>query len=170
VGEFVEAAHQLHMAGVPARFALAGRTDPGNPASIPDVQIQAWANEDLVEWWGWIEDMAAMLGKASIVCLPSYYREGLPTVLMEAAACGRPIVTTDWPGCRDTVMDGTSGYLIPARDVEALAEALRKLIDNSKLCSEMGLAGRQMAEEKFSSEKILAKIEAVFQAALIKGR
>jgi glycosyltransferase involved in cell wall biosynthesis len=170
IGEFVETARQLRRAGVQARFALAGRTDPGNPASIPEAQIQKWADEGLVEWWGWIEDMAAMLGKASIVCLPSYYREGLPTVLIEAAACGRPVVTTDWPGCKDAVLDGTSGFLIPTRDVEALEEALRKLIANSRLCSEMGMAGRQMVEEKYSSEKILAEIEAVFQMAISKDR
>jgi glycosyltransferase involved in cell wall biosynthesis len=170
IGEFVEAARLLRRADVPARFALAGRTDPGNPASIPEAQINAWADEGLVEWWGWIEDMPATLAKASIVCLPSYYREGLPTVLMEASACGRPVVTTDWPGCRDAVQDGISGFLVRERDAASLSDALRKLIVTPGLCSEMGAAGRHLAEEMFSSEKVLAQITAVYQAALLKGR
>jgi glycosyltransferase involved in cell wall biosynthesis len=170
VGEFVEAARRLRRAGVQARFALAGRTDPGNPASIPEAQIEAWAEEGLVEWWGWIDDMPATLAKASIVCLPSYYREGLPTVLMEASACGRPVVTTDWPGCRDAVRDGISGLLVRERDVDSLSEALQKLITSPGLCSEMGAAGRHLVEEMFSSEKILAQISMVYQKAAAKGK
>jgi glycosyltransferase involved in cell wall biosynthesis len=170
IGEFIEAAGRLRRLDVPARFALAGRTDPGNPASIPEVQIKTWAAEGLVEWWGWIEDMSATLAKASIVCLPSYYREGLPTVLMEASACGRPVVTTDWPGCRDAVRDGISGLLVRERDAASLSDALGKLIANPGLCSEMGTAGRHLAEEMFSSEKVLAQITAVFQEAILKGR
>ena len=169
IGEFVEAAGQLHRAGVQARLALAGRIDPGNPASIPEAQIKEWAKEGLVEWWGWIEDMPATLAKASIVCLPSYYREGLPTILLEASACGRPVVTTDWPGCRDAVRNGISGLLVRERDAASLSDALQKLITNPDLCSEMGTAGRLMVEELFSSEKVLAQISAVYRKALLKG-
>jgi glycosyltransferase involved in cell wall biosynthesis len=170
IGEFVEAARRLRRAGVQARFALAGRTDPGNPASIPEAQIKTWADEGLVEWWGWIDDMPATLAKASIVCLPSYYREGLPTVLMEASACGRPVVTTDWPGCRDAVRDGISGLLVRERDADSLSEALQKLVTSPGLCSEMGAAGRHLVEEMFSSEKILAQISMVYQKAAAKGK
>jgi glycosyltransferase involved in cell wall biosynthesis len=170
IAEFVEAVRLLHRTGVPARFVLAGRTDTGNPASIPEAQIKAWADEGLVEWWGWIEDMSAILPKVSIVCLPSYYREGLPTVLVEASACGRPVVTTDWPGCRDAVRNGISGYLIRERDAVSLSEALQKLIVSPGLCSEMGAAGRQLVEEKYSSDKVLAQISAVYQESLSKGR
>ncbi len=169
IGEFVEAARLLRRLGVQVRFALAGRTDPGNPASIPDVQIKAWADEGVVEWWGWIEDMPATLAKASIVCLPSY-REGLPTVLVEAAACGRPVITSDVPGCRLAVQDGVSGFLVRERDAASLADALRKLVSTPGLCSAMGTAGRRLVEETFSSEKVLEKITAVYQAALSKGR
>jgi len=169
IGEFVEAARLLHRTGVQARFALAGRIDPGNPASIPEAQIKEWAEEGLMEWWGWIEDMPATLAKASIVCLPSYYREGLPTILLEASACGRPVVTTDWPGCRDAVRNGVSGLLVRERDAASLSDALQKLITNPYLCSEMGTAGRLMVEELFSSEKVLAQISAVYRKALSKG-
>jgi glycosyltransferase involved in cell wall biosynthesis len=166
----VEAARQLHRAGVRARFALAGRIDPGNPASIPEAQIITWAAEGLVEWWGWTDDdMPATLAKASIVCLPSYYREGLPTILLEASACGRPVVTTDWPGCRDAVRNGASGLLVREGDAASLSDALQKLITNPYLCSEMGTAGRLMVEELFSSEKVLAQISAVYRKALLKG-
>lgn len=169
IGEFVEAARRLRHAGVPARFALAGRTDPGNPASIPEAQIKAWADEGLVEWWGWTEDMPATLAKASIVCLPSY-REGLPTVLIEAAACGRPVIASDVPGCRLAVRDGVSGFLVRERDAASLSDALRKLISTPGLCSEMGAAGRHLVEEMFSSEKVLAQISAVYREAFSKGR
>jgi glycosyltransferase involved in cell wall biosynthesis len=170
IGEFVEAVRQLHRAGVQARFALAGRIDPGNPASIPEAQIITWAAEGLVEWWGWTDDdMPATLAKASIVCLPSYYREGLPTILLEASACGRPVVTTDWPGCRDAVRNGASGLLVREGDAASLSDALQKLITNPYLCSEMGTAGRLMVEELFSSEKVLAQISAVYRKALLKG-
>ena len=170
IAEFVEAVRLLHRTGIPARFVLAGRTDRGNPASIPEAQIKAWADEGLVEWWGWIEDMSAILPKVSIVCLPSYYREGLPTVLVEASACGRPVVTTDWPGCRDAVRNGISGFLVRERDAVSLSEALQKLIVSPGLCSKMGAAGRQLVEEKYSAEKVLTQINSVYQESLAKGR
>ncbi|HEY5158442.1 MAG TPA: glycosyltransferase family 4 protein [Anaerolineales bacterium] len=169
VGEFVEAARHLCSDGVQARFALAGRTDPGNPASISDVQIKTWRDEGVIEWWGWFEDMSLALAKITIFCLPSYYREGLPTVLMEASACGRPVITTDWSGCRDAIRNGVSGLLVRERDVTALSDALRKLIGSPALCREMGSAGRNLVEEMFSSEKIISRISAVYAEALAKG-
>jgi len=169
VGEFVEAARTLHAAGLAARFALAGRTDPGNPASIPDGQIEAWQREGAVEWWGWSEDMAATLARVSVVCLPSY-REGLPTVLMEAAAAGRPVVTSDTPGCRAALQDGVSGLLVPVRDAGALAAALQDLAGDPARCRSMGAAGRALAEERFSSARIQSRILEVYQIALSKGR
>lgn len=169
VGEFVAAARRLRSQGVQAVFALAGRTDPGNPASIPDGQIEAWRREGTLEWWGWIEDMAEALGRASLVCLPSY-REGLPTVLMEAAACGRPVVTSNVPGCRDVTQDGMSGLLVEARDADGLARALGRLIGDPALCRQMGTAGRALAEEEFSSAGIQGRILEVYRIALAKGR
>jgi glycosyltransferase involved in cell wall biosynthesis len=165
VGEFVEAAQSLSAKGLQARFALAGRTDPGNPASIPDKQIEAWREEGVIEWWGWSEDMAATLAKVNIFCLPSYYREGLPTVIMETSASGRAVVTTDWPGCRDAIEDGLTGLLVKPRDVPSLAAAIRALVVDSDLRQKMGVAGRALVEEKFSSDKILARILSVYARA-----
>jgi glycosyltransferase involved in cell wall biosynthesis len=169
VGEFVQAARQLRSLGIPAVFALAGRTDPGNPASIPEAEIEAWRQEGTLEWWGWIEDMPGALGRASLICLPSY-REGLPTVLMEAAACARPVVTSNVPGCRDVLRDGVSGLLVEARDAAGLARVLQRLIGDPGLCREMGAAGRALAEENFSSAGIQSRILEVYQIALVKGR
>jgi glycosyltransferase involved in cell wall biosynthesis len=147
------------------RFALSGRTDPGNPASIPGAQIEAWHDEGVIEWWGWSEDMAAILANINIFCLPSYYREGLPTVIMEASASGRPVVTTDWPGCRDAVINGVTGLLVIAKDTTSLADAIRKLVTDPDLRQKMGVAGRALVEEKFSSIKILAQILSVYERA-----
>jgi glycosyltransferase involved in cell wall biosynthesis len=168
VGEYVEAARQLHQTGLQARFALAGRIDLGNPNSISETQIKLWSDQGPVEWWGWIDNMPDTLAKASIVCLPSYYREGLPTVLIEAAACGRAIVTTDWPGCRDAVQNGVSGLLVQERDVDTLRDALRRLVTDPVLCHSMGVAGRRLVEEKFSSEVIQAQIYAVYLETLAR--
>jgi len=168
VGEFVEVAEQLHSEGIKARFTLAGRTDPGNPASISEAQIETWRSEGHIEWLGWIEDMAKVLEQTSIVCLPSY-REGLPTVLIEAGACGRPVVATDVPGCRLAVQDGVNGLLAFERDPISLSDALRKLLSNPVICQDMGIAGRRRVEEMFSSERILVKILEVYAKAAAKG-
>lgn len=148
VGEFVAAARLIRQQGVPARFVLAGDPDPANPASVSSTQITQWVAEGVVEHLGWVTDMATLLTKSHIVCLPSY-REGLPKALIEAAAAGRPIVTTDVPGCREVVRDGENGFLVPPRDVDALADALARLISNRALRREMGACGRLRAEKEF---------------------
>ena len=164
VGEFVEAARILHAEGLQTRFALAGRTDPGNPASIPDAQIEAWRDEGVIEWWGWGEDIAQTLSKVVVVCLPSY-REGLPTILIEASACGRPIITTDVPGCRDAIQDGLTGLLVKPKDGISLACAIRELAVDPALRKKMGFAGRALVEDKFSSDVIVAQILSVYVRA-----
>lgn len=159
--EYVEAARALRQKGLNARFALAGRTDPGNPASIPDEQIEAWKQSETLEWWGWQEDMPAALARADIFCLPSY-REGVPNALLEAAACGLSIVTTDVPGCRDVVTNGVNGWLVPVRNAEALANALETLITNPELRRRMGNAGREIAMNQFSMAKVNRETLAVY--------
>ena len=162
VGEFVEAARLLTQAGIIARFVLVGAPDPGNPASIPESTLHAWHGKNGVEWWGRREDMPAVLHAAHIACLPSY-REGLPKTLLEAAACGLPIVTTDAPGCREIVRDGDNGFLVPVRDAQALAIALRGLIDNPVLRAEMGLRSREIVLAEFSREQVIAETLAVYR-------
>ncbi|HAV77205.1 MAG TPA: glycosyltransferase family 1 protein [Anaerolineae bacterium] len=163
--EFVDAVLQLKQKGLNARFALAGTPDPGNPASISPEQITAWQGSDLVEIWGWQGDMPAALAKANIFCLPSY-REGVPNALLEACACGLPIVTTDVPGCRDVVTHGVNGLLVPLQDPQALADAIEILLNDQVLRDRMGVAGRQIAIEKFSLDKIIDQTLSVYRQVL----
>ena len=156
VGEFVEAARSLKLAVPEVRFILVGEPDLDNPASVPQTTLKAWQEDNVVEWWGHSDAMAKIFQMAHVVCLPSY-REGLPKVLIEAAACGKPIVTTDVPGCREVVRDGDNGLLVPVRDSKALASALLRLIENSELRTEMGKRSREIALAEFSSEHIIAQ-------------
>jgi glycosyltransferase involved in cell wall biosynthesis len=158
--EYVEAIRILKAKGINARFALAGKADPGNPASIPDEQIEAWKQSNLVEWWGWQSDMPAALAQTDIFCLPSY-REGVPNALLEATACGLPIVTTDTPGCRDVVTNGVNGLLVPVKNAQAIADALETLILDPESRRRMGSAGREIAVN-FSNIKINRETLAVY--------
>ena len=162
VGEFVEAARLLTQAGVKARFVLVGEPDANSPASVPMATLHAWHGQNGVEWWGHRDDMPAVFHTAHIACLPSY-REGLPKVLLEAAACGLPIVTTDAPGCREIVRDGDNGFLVPVRDAQAVAVALRNLIDNVALRAKMGQRAREIVLAEFSQERVIAETLAVYQ-------
>lgn len=165
VGEFVTAAEILKQHGVAARFLLAGESDPDNPAAIPAAQLEAWRDSGIVEWPGRQDDMAGLFAQANLVCLPSY-REGLPKALLEAAACGRAIVATDVPGCREIVRHRHNGLLVPPRDATALALALRQLLDNPAQRREFGQHGREMAEQEFSVEKITGETLALYREML----
>ena len=162
VGEFVEAARRLTEAGVNARFVLVGDPDPDTPASVPESTLRSWHGQHGVEWWGRREDIPAVWRAAHVACLPSY-REGLPKSLLEAAACGLPIVTTDAPGCREVVRDGVNGLLVPVRDAEALAAALKNLIDDAELRRCMGEQSRRRAETEFGLETVIAQTLAVYR-------
>ena len=165
VVEFVEAAGALRARGVQARFALVGEPDPGHPAEITLSEIERWRQEGVVEYWGWRDDMRAVFEQAHLVCLPSY-REGLPKALIEAAACGRAIVTCDVPGCREVVRDEDNGLLVPARSVEPLAHALHRLIEDMALRRRMGARGRERALREFSVHKVIEDTLAVYRSAL----
>jgi glycosyltransferase involved in cell wall biosynthesis len=159
--EFIEAAHILKQKGLKVRFAIAGKTDPGNPASVPDGQIDSLKQSDVLEWWGWQDDMPAALARVDIFCLPSY-REGVPNALLEACACGLPIVTTDTPGCRDVVTQGVNGFLVPVKNAQAVALALETLIVDQELRHRMGAAGREIAVNQFSTTKVNKETLAVY--------
>jgi glycosyltransferase involved in cell wall biosynthesis len=165
VGEFVTAAERLLAEGVTARFALVGDPDPDNPASVPVERLETWRRDGAVEWWGRRDDMPRVLAQAHVVCLPSY-REGLPKALLEAAAAGKPIVTTDTSGCRDVVRHGENGLLVPAADAVALAEALKTLVEDRTRRERMGRRSREIAETEFSSEKITAEAVGLYNAVL----
>jgi glycosyltransferase involved in cell wall biosynthesis len=162
VEEFVAAASALRGK---ARFALVGNADPENPAAIPESKVRAWVEQGDVEAWGWRDDMLDVFAQASIVCLPSW-REGLPTVLVEAAACARPIVTCDVPGCREVVRDGDNGFLVPPRDPAALAAALERLIGDAQLRRRMGERGRERAVAEFSLEHVVGQTLAIYERLL----
>ncbi|MDE2108036.1 MAG: glycosyltransferase family 4 protein [Gammaproteobacteria bacterium] len=161
--EFSGAAASLRAAGVQAQFVIAGGTDPGNPSALSEAQIRRWTAEGIIEWLGHTRDMHALYAQVHIVCLPSY-REGLPKALIEAAACGRPVVTTDVPGCREVLVDGETGLLVPVRDTAALAAALKRLIEDPDLRLRMGNAGRRYVATHFSSAQVIAQTTAIFTA------
>ncbi|MBD8558628.1 glycosyltransferase family 4 protein [Pseudomonas lactis] len=154
--EFVEAARILRAHGIEARFQLIGDIDPGNPATVSAAQLEDWRKEGLVELLGYRKDIAALFGAANIVVLPSY-REGLPKVLVEAAACARAVVTTDVPGCRDAIEPGVTGLLVPVRDAQALASQLQVLIEDPALRRKFGQAGRELAMRAFAIEEIVGQ-------------
>ena len=154
VNEFVQAAQQLHVAGVNARFCLVGDPDPGNPASVSSATLEDWKQQGVVEVLGHRTDISSLMAQAHMVLLPSY-REGLPKVLIEAAACGRAVVTTDVSGCRDAIVPGVTGILVPPKNSKALACAIKRLIDDPAICAEMGLAGRQYAENAFDIQSVV---------------
>ncbi len=162
VAEFVEAARILKKKNIPSRFALIGEGDEANPASIPKQQLEAWSAEGVVEWWGERFDVPEIMKQAHVVCLPSY-REGLPRVLVEAAASARAIITTDTPGCRDVVRHGENGLLVKPRNSEELASAMEVLINDVELRKKMGSRGREMVEEKYSLTRIIDQTLRVYE-------
>ncbi|HSF95294.1 MAG TPA: glycosyltransferase family 4 protein [Thermohalobaculum sp.] len=156
VAEFVAAARQLRRDGLDARFILAGGHDPGNPASVAAPELARWRAEGIVEFPGHRPDIAALMQRSHLVVLPSYYGEGLPKALIEAAASGRAVVTTDMPGCRDAVIPGKTGLLVPPRDAAALAGAIGVLLADPGRRRAMGAAGRALAEDAFCVTAVVA--------------
>lgn len=156
VREFVQAAKILNRDGYVARFVLVGEPDPGNPATISDCELMQWVSEGVVEWWGYRNDMPKVFASSYMVVLPSY-REGLPKTLIEAAACGRAVITTDVPGCRDAIEPDVTGMLVPVYDSQALADAIKWFLDNPSLCEEMGRAGRRLAESSFDVRQVVTQ-------------
>lgn len=163
VREFVAAAQMLRSQGCAARFWLLGDIDTGNPASIEASEVESWKRQGDVEVLGHSTDVAAIMAKVQVVVLPSY-REGLPKVLIEAAACGRAVVTTDVPGCRDAIEAGVTGLLVPPKDAYRLAEAIRLLLENRAECEAMGQAGRRRAEQIFNVTNVIAAHLALYRA------
>ncbi len=165
VGEFVGAARVMRQAKANARFVLVGRCDDDNPASIGLKQLQRWQEEEVVEWWGHHDDMPMVYSRAAIVVLPSY-REGLPVSLLEAAACGKPIIATDVPGCREVVRHRINGLLVPPKDANALAEAVTMLLGNEELRDELGRSGRGIVVKEFSTEAVTSQTLALYRELL----
>jgi len=163
VHEFVAAARELTEAGVRARFVLVGDSDP-NPAAIPRQDLERWDGTGVIEWWGHRGDMPDVYRLATIVCLPSY-REGLPKVLLEAQASGRPVITTDVPGCRDAITPD-SGLLVPPKDAASLSAAIRELLADPDRMRAMGRAGRTRVEVLFDAATLATETVNVYDMLL----
>lgn len=170
VGEFVAAARCLRNAGFQARFVIAGEPPIHNRDAVPTETLHQWAAEGVVEWWGHQKDIPNVLQSCSIVCLPSYYGEGVPKALIEAAACGRPIVTTDMPGCRDICRQGINGLLVPPRDPAALVAALANLIGSgSDQRRQLGAAGREVFLEQFELSQVVSRTIEVYHSLRVRS-
>ena len=165
LAEYVEAARILRTEGRDSIFQLAGEPDPGNPASVPASTVQGWVDERLLQWLGHVDDMPALFHSVDAVILPSY-REGLPKGLIEAGACGLPLVTTDVPGCREVVEDAVSGLLVPMKDAAALAVAIARLQDDPDLCARLGQAARAKALSEFDEQIVIARTLEVYRELL----
>ena len=166
--DFVSAAKIIKKKGINAKFLLAGYLDPDNPTSLDSQDLKNIINEGIIEVLGYQKDIPALYARSHIICLPSYYGEGLPKALIEAAAAGRAIVTTDIPGCRDAIISNKTGLLVPAKDPQKLANTLTWLIEHPKERIAMGIAGRKFAEKEFAIEKIVQSHIDIYEELLTK--
>lgn len=161
----VDAHELLTRRGRPIEILIAGDPDPANPASIPEATIAAWQQRHGLTFLGHVKDIRTLWAKAHIAVLPSL-REGLPLSLLEAAACGRPIIATDVPGCREIGRPGVNALLVPAQNAVALADAIEQLAGDAELRRRFGAAGRAMVEQKFSTQRVGHEIVALYQRLL----
>lgn len=166
VKEYVQASRTLRAQGRRIRFLLAGASDPGNPAAVPEAAVRSWVDEGIVEWIGHVDDMPALFASSDVFVLPSYYREGLPKSLIEAAACATPLITTDMPGCRDVVIDGVDGLIVPPRDADALGTAIARLLDAPELARKLGLAARAKTLAAFDERIVIRRTLETYEEVL----
>src|SRR6266849_3131743 len=145
----IEAQRQLRSKGI--NLLIAGTPDPANPASVSQAEAEAWGREPGITWLGHVDDISSVWARAHIAVLPSR-REGLPKSLLEAAACGRPMVATDVPGCREIAIAGETGLLVPPDQAQALAAAIETLAAAPELRARFGRAARRLAEERFAAD------------------
>lgn len=157
IEQFVEAARQLKERHPNARFQLLGPLDP-NPTAISSAEVQAWEKAGLVEYLGETDDVRPYLKAASVFVLPSYYREGTPRTALEALATGRPVVTTDAPGCRETVTHGVNGFLVEPKDVSSLTAAMERFLTEPQLVEQMGAASLELARARYDVNKVNAQM------------
>ena len=167
IGEFIEAARILKQSGREIECILAGMPDPGNPRSVPREQVEAWVGEGLVTWLGHVEDMPTLLRSVDVMALPSYYREGVPKSLIEGAASGLALVTTNLPGCREIVPeDDVDGLHVPPRDAGLLAQRLAMLDDDRALLRRLGKRARENSLAHFDERTVISRTIAVYSELL----
>ncbi|WP_414473011.1 glycosyltransferase family 4 protein [Microvirga sp. M2] len=162
----VEAVRAARAKGAPVELTLYGAPDPSNPKAIPEETLKAWGAEPGISWHGTTRDVAAVWRDHHVACLPSRGGEGLPRTLLEAAACGRAIVTTDVPGCRTLVRDGVEGLLVPPGDAGALADALAILAADRERVARMGAAGRARVLDGFTERKVMDDVKRLYASML----
>lgn len=166
VGDLVEAAKLLRSRGIECRVVLVGAPDLDNPKSVREETLRNWQRGGVVEWWGRREDMPDVLAQSNLVVLPTTYGEGVPKILLEAAAIGRAIIATDVPGCREIVRHGENGLLIPGHDVSALASAIADLLADPDRRAQMGRRGREIAEAEFSEGSVVKQTLPIYSELL----
>jgi glycosyltransferase involved in cell wall biosynthesis len=162
----VDAVRLARSRGVRVELDLFGAPDPSNPRSIPDKTLQSWDREDGIFWRGPTADVAGVFAAHHVGCLPSRGGEGLPRTLLEAAACGRALLTTDVPGCRALVRDGVEGYLTPPGDAVALADAMTRLVADPALVARMGAAARARVLDGFTERDVRDAVKRVYEGLL----
>ena len=156
VVEYLEAAKEVKAEYPNIRFLLVGPYD-SNPSALREEDLKPYIDEEVVEYFGEQSDVIPYLAQCSVYVLPSY-REGTPKTVLEAMACFRAVITTDAPGCRETVVDGENGYLVSVKDVASLIEKMKYLIENPEKIEEMAKNGRRIVEQKFDVKKVNAKV------------
>jgi glycosyltransferase involved in cell wall biosynthesis len=165
VGEFVEAARRVRAVRPDAEFALVGFVDEGHPSGVPRATIERWVADGVVDYLGSFDDMVPVYAGADCVVLPSYYREGVPRSLLEAASMGRVVITTDSVGCRETVEDGVTGWLVPPRDAAALADRMLRLLATDPAArARMGRAARTRTCAMFDERIVLSAYRRALEA------
>lgn len=165
IEEFVKAARRIKAVLPNWRFVLAGAAGYDNPSSVGVALLESWQAEGCVEWLGHVKDMAPLFREAAIVCLPSY-REGMPKALLEAAAAGCAVVTTDVIGCREAVEPGVTGDLVPVRDSNALAKAILSLIKDEQRRQKYGFKGQERARAVFSVDSVVSQTMKIYKEIL----
>lgn len=166
VGVLAEASKLLKKCGIRCRVVFVGEPDRGNPQAVDEATLKKWQQDGLVEWWGVRQDMPEVLEQSHLVVLPTTYGEGVPKILIEAAAVGRAIIATDVPGCREIVRNGENGLLIPPNDLDVLTSAIADLITDPDRRARMGRRGREIVEAEFSQEKVIAQTLSVYKELL----
>ena len=159
--EFVKSAELLKFKNI--KFLIAGKLDSENPDCIEFEEMNDWVSRGIVDYVGFNENIINIINNSNIVVLPSYYGEGLPKILIEASACGVPIITTNHPGCRDAIINEVTGILVPIKDHKALSTAILRLIENPQMSKKMGESGRKLALEKYDIKKVVNKHISIYE-------
>ncbi|WP_140112615.1 glycosyltransferase, partial [Vibrio parahaemolyticus] len=167
VYNFVEAARIVKKRFPETEFRLIGDVDFGNPNSISKEEVESWVNEGVIVALGQRGDIPWLFSESNLVTLPSFYGEGVPKVLIEAAACGRPIVTTNNPGCRDAVIENETGITVPIRDSASLAKAIIYLLENKGIRQSMGLKARDYAVKEFDVNNVVKKHLDIYESLMV---